>query len=152
MSIKEKLNRKRAKVLADCTCMALDMKNSTEKTMSRNPELMALAGSAGMVMSSVMTMAASAGEIQTKIGNLLESIFKLILGVSTGLAVTMAAYHLLCCFTGNAKKTEMHVDALKKIVIVWVAINSIGLIINFVYPLVKGGGFAGNQSTQKSFS
>lgn len=149
MSIKENFNQKRAKVLADCTCMALNMKNSAEKTLS--PGTMALAGSAGMVMSSVMAFA-GASEVQTKIGSALESIFKVILGVSTGLAVTMVAYHLICCLVGNAKKTEIHIDAAKKIAVIWIVLNSLGLIVNFIYPLVSKGGFAGNQSKQKSFS
>ena len=150
MSIKEKFRKKKAKFLADGTCMVLNAKARMAESAKLNAGSMAMVGASGMAAASLMTPAA---DLQKTIGDqLLKPIYKIFIGVSTGLAVVCIGYHLLCLFGGNAKKTEMHIDAIKRIVVVWCILNMLGALFNFVAPLVQGNGFNGQQSSTNSFS
>lgn len=150
MSIKEKFRKKKAKFLADGTCMVLNAKARMAESAKLNAGSMAMVGASGMAAASLMTTAA---DLQKTIGDqLLKPIYKIFIGVSTGLAVVFISYHLLCLFGGNAKKTEIHIDKIKQIIIAWVFLNMIGALFSFIVPLVQGNGFDGQQSSTNSFS
>ena len=138
MSIREKFRKKKAKFLADGTCMVLNAKAQMAESAKLNAGSVAMVGASGMAAASLMTTAA---DLQKTIGDqLLKPIYKIFIGLSTGLAVVCIGYHLLCLFGGNAKKTEMHIDAIKRIVVVWCILNMLGALFNFVAPLVQGNG------------
>lgn len=67
-----------------------------------------------------------------------------LLGISTIIAVTMAAVALVVRMVSRNQKVVDEATAwLKRIVITWIILNSLGLIVAYVQPLIAGGNYAG---------
>ena len=67
-----------------------------------------------------------------------------LLGISTIVAVTMAAVALIVRMVSRNQKVVDEATAwLKRIVITWIILNSLGLIVAYVQPLIAGGNYAG---------
>lgn len=67
-----------------------------------------------------------------------------LLGISTIVAVTMASVALIVRMVSrNQKAVEESTAWLKRIFITWIILNSLGLIVAYVQPLIAGGNYAG---------
>lgn len=67
-----------------------------------------------------------------------------LLGISTIVAVTMAAVALIVRMVSRNQKVVDEATAwLKRIIITWIILNSLGLIVAYVQPLIAGGNYAG---------
>ena len=67
-----------------------------------------------------------------------------LLGISTIIAVAMAAVALVVRMVSRNQKAVDEASAwLKRILITWVILNSLGLIVAYVQPLIAGGNYVG---------
>jgi putative copper export protein len=67
-----------------------------------------------------------------------------IVAVSTIVAVTMAAVALVVRMVSRNQKAVDEATAwLKRIVITWIILNSLGFIVAYIQPLIAGGNFGG---------
>ena len=67
-----------------------------------------------------------------------------IVAVSTIVAVTMAAVALIIrMMSRNQKAVDEATAWLKRIVITWIILNSLGFIVAYLQPLITGGNYVG---------
>ena len=67
-----------------------------------------------------------------------------LLGISTIIAVAMAAVALVVRMVSRNQKAVDEASAwLKRLLITWVILNSLGLIVAYVQPLIAGGNYVG---------
>lgn len=65
-----------------------------------------------------------------------------LLGISTIIAVTMAAIALVVRMVSRNQKAVDEASAwLKRILITWIILNSLGFIVAYVQPLIAGGNY-----------
>lgn len=65
-----------------------------------------------------------------------------ILGISTIVAVTMSAVALIVRMVSrNQKAVDEATNWVKRIVITWVILNSLGFIVAYLQPLIAGGNY-----------
>ena len=96
----------------------------------------------GMVFSTISAFAAD--DIWTKFSTLMKDIYGKVLGVSTIIAVTAAAVALVVRMVSrNQRAVDEATSWLKRIVITWVVLNSLGFIVAYIQPLVEGGKYNG---------
>ena len=67
-----------------------------------------------------------------------------IVAISTIVAVTMAAVALIVRMASRNQKAVDEATAwLKRIVITWIILNSLGFIVAYLQPLITGGNYVG---------
>jgi len=92
----------------------------------------------GLALSTVSAFAAD--DIWTKFSTMMQDIYGKVLGVSTIIAVTAAAVALVIRMVSrNQRAVDEATSWLKRIVITWVILNTLGFIIAYLQPLVEGG-------------
>lgn len=75
---------------------------------------------------------------------IMKDFYGKLIGISTIVAVTMAAIALIIRMVSKNQKTVDEATAwIKRIIITWVLINSIGLIVAYIQPLIAGGNYGG---------
>ena len=98
-------------------------------------------------MLTVQTLAApadSTGDIWAKAKALMQDIYNKILLISTAAAVVTAAVALMMMnFSKNGRTVDESRAWLKRIVITWIILNSLGFIVAYISPLVSGGKWTG---------
>ena len=94
----------------------------------------------------VSLRALAAGEdIWTKASSIMQDVYGHIVAISTVAAVVTAATALLLMnFSKNGKTVDESRAWLKRIVITWAILNSLGFIMAYIAPLFSGGQWAGN--------
>lgn len=79
-----------------------------------------------------------------RFSSIMNDFYGKLLGISTIVAVTMAAIALIIRMVSKNQKTVDEATAwIKRIVITWVILNSIGLIVAYIEPLISGGNYTG---------
>ena len=64
------------------------------------------------------------------------------MGISTIVAVTVAAIALLVrMISRNQRAVDEATSWLKRIVITWIVLNSLGFIVAYLQPLISGGNY-----------
>jgi len=99
-----------------------------------------------MIISTMLTTQALAADddIWTKAKSLMQDIYNKILLISTAAAVVTAAVALLMMnFSKNGRTVDESRAWLKRIVITWIILNSLGFIVAYISPLVSGGQWTG---------
>ena len=67
-----------------------------------------------------------------------------LVAISTIVAVTMAAVALIVRMVSRNQRAVDEATAwLKRIVITWIILNSLGFIVAYVQPLIAGGNYTG---------
>ena len=67
-----------------------------------------------------------------------------IVAISTIIAVTVAAVALIVRMVSrNQKAVDEATSWLKRIIITWVILNSLGFIVAYIQPLISGGNYSG---------
>ena len=83
-------------------------------------------------------------DIWSKFQSMMFDIYGKILGISTIVAVTVAAVALVIRMVSqNQHAIENANSWLKRIVITWIILNTLGFIVAYVQPLVQGGAYTG---------
>lgn len=109
----------------------------------------AVSAASAMMLSLTPAFANNAGsggtqDIWSKFQSMMFDIYGKILGISTIVAVTVAAVALVIRMVSqNQHAIENANSWLKRIVITWIVLNTLGLIVAYVQPLVQGGAYTG---------
>ena len=89
-------------------------------------------------------MAAEAETMWDRFGSIMKDFYGKLVAISTIVAVTMAAVALIVRMVSRNQKAVDEATAwLKRIIITWLLLNSIGLIVAYIQPLVAGGNYTG---------
>lgn len=86
------------------------------------------------------TAFAASGDVWSKANEIMQDVYKQILGISTVAAiVTSATALLLMNFSRNGKTVDESRAWLKRIIITWAILNGLGFIMAYVTPFFTGG-------------
>ena len=92
------------------------------------------------MLSLISTRAFAADTIWTKASAIMQDVYTQILGVSTVAAVVTAAVALLLMnFSRSGRTVDESRAWLKRIIITWAILNSLGFIMAYVTPFFAGG-------------
>ncbi len=102
----------------------------------------------GIVAALIVVMqpvfAAEPETIWDRFSSIMRDVYGHIVTISTIVAVTMAAVALIVRLVSRNQKAVDEATAwLKRIVITWIILNSLGFIVAYIQPLIAGGNFAG---------
>jgi len=82
----------------------------------------------------------AADDIWSKFSSMMQDIYTKLLGISTIVAVTAAAVALLVrMISRNQRAVDEASSWLKRILVTWVILNTLGFIVAYIQPLVAGG-------------
>ena len=92
------------------------------------------------MLSMISTRAFAADTIWTKASAIMQDVYTQILGISTVAAVVTAAVALLLMnFSRSGRTVDESRAWLKRIIITWAILNSLGSIMAYVTPFFAGG-------------
>ena len=92
------------------------------------------------MLSMISTRAFAADTIWTKASAIMQDVYTQILGISTVAAVVTAAIALLLMnFSRSGRTVDESRAWLKRIIITWAILNSLGFIMAYVTPFFAGG-------------
>lgn len=96
------------------------------------------------VIGAMTVMPVSAATIWEKANEIMKDVYDEVVLISTIAAVVTAAIALLLMnFSKSGKTVDESRAWLKRIVITWVILNSLGFIISYVQPFLEGGKWTG---------
>ena len=76
----------------------------------------------------------------TRFSTIMADIYGELLGISTIVAVTAAAVALLVrMISRNERAVAEATSWLKRIVVTWIVLNTLGFIVAYLQPLIQGG-------------
>lgn len=85
-----------------------------------------------------------ADTIWDRFSSIMRDVYGQLAGISTIVAVTAAAVALLVrMISRNQRAVDEATSWLKRIVVAWVVLNSLGFIVAYLQPLVSGGQYTG---------
>ena len=103
-----------------------------------------VAAMSGMILSINPTMAAPAADIWSRFSTIMQDIYGEIVAISTIVAVTVAAVALVVRMVSrNQRAVDEATSWLKRIVITWIILNSLGFVVAYLQPLIEGGSYTG---------
>lgn len=86
------------------------------------------------------TRAFAADTIWTKASEIMKDVYTQVLGISTIAAIVTASIALLLMnFSRSGKTVDESRSWLKRIIITWAILNSLGFIMAYVTPFFSGG-------------
>ena len=92
------------------------------------------------MLTMISTRAFAADTIWTKASAIMQDVYTQILGISTIAAVVTAAVALLLMnFSKSGRTVDESRAWLKRIIITWAILNSLGFIMAYVTPFFAGG-------------
>ena len=85
-----------------------------------------------------------ADTIWNRFSTIMKDVYGQVVGISTIVAVTAAAIALLVrMISRNQRAVDEATSWLKRIVVTWIVLNSLGFIVAYLQPLISGGNYAG---------
>lgn len=85
-----------------------------------------------------------ADTIFDRFSTIMRDIYGQVIGISTIVAVTMASIALIVRMVSrNQRAVDEATGWLKRIVITWIILNSLGFVVAYLQPLIAGGQYAG---------
>lgn len=80
----------------------------------------------------------------TRFSKIMQNIYTELLGISTIVGVTAASIALLVrMISRNQRAVDEASSWLKRIVVTWVVLNSLGFIVAYLQPLIENGQYTG---------
>lgn len=74
----------------------------------------------------------------------MQDVYGQLVAISTIVAVTVAAVALIVRMVSrNQRAVDEATSWLKRIVITWIVLNSLGFIVAYLQPLIAGGQYRG---------
>lgn len=90
----------------------------------------------------VSTQAVFAADMWDRFSTIMKDIYGELVAISTIVAVTVAAIALLVrMISRNQRAVDEATSWLKRIVITWIILNSLGFIVAYLQPLISGGNY-----------
>ena len=88
-----------------------------------------------------------ADSIFDRIRSIVTDIYGQIVAISTIVAVTVASIALIVrMISRNQRAVDEATSWLKRIVVAWIILNSLGFVVAYLQPLVAGGQYTGKLS------
>ena len=88
----------------------------------------------------VSTQAVFAADMWDRFSMIMKDIYGELVAISTIVAVNVAAIALLVrMISRNQRAVDEATSWLKRIVITWIVLNSLGFIVAYLQPLISGG-------------
>ncbi len=85
-----------------------------------------------------------ADTIWERFSTIMKDVYGKLVGISTMIAVTAAAIALIVRMVSrNQRAVDEATSWLKRIVITWIVLNSLGFIVVYLQPLIAGGNYNG---------
>lgn len=101
-----------------------------------------LVGTASAMLVSMHPVMA-ADNIWSRFSKIMQDIYGELVAISTIVAVTMAAVALLVrMMSRNQRAVDEATQWLKRIVVTWIILNSLGFIVAYLQPLISGGNYS----------
>lgn len=98
------------------------------------------AGFLSTSLTPLLSRPAYATTIWTKASEVMKDVYTQILGISTIAAVVTAAVALLMINFGHTDRSTQEARSwLKRIIITWMILNSLGFIMAYITPFFSGG-------------
>ncbi len=102
----------------------------------------ALVGTAGAMILTVQPVMAET--IWDRFSTIMQDIYGQLVAISTIVAVTVAAIALIVRMVSrNQRAVDEATSWLKRIVITWIVLNTLGFIVAYLQPLIDGGQYTG---------
>ena len=120
------------------------------KTLARGRQYMTVAywsavGFASAAMLSihpVFATGAGTSTIWNRFSTILQDIYGQVVAISTIVAVTVGAIALLIrMISRNQRAVDEATNWLKRIIVTWIILNSMGFIVAYLQPLIQGGNY-----------
>ena len=97
-----------------------------------------------LTMQPVLATATGTGTIWARFSTILKDVYGQIVAISTIVAVTVAAIALLVrMISRNQRAVDEATNWLKRIVVTWIILNSLGFVVAYLKPLIQGGNYSG---------
>lgn len=95
-----------------------------------------------LALSTQTAFAAPATDIWSRFSTIMQDIYGEIVAISTIVAVTVAAVALVVRMVSrNQRAVDEATSWLKRIVITWIILNSLGFVVAYLQPLIEGGSY-----------
>lgn len=83
-------------------------------------------------------------DIWDTVSSMVKDVYGQIVGISTIVAVTVAAIALVVrMISRNQRAVDEATTWLKRIVVTWIILNTLGFIVAYLQPLIAGGQYTG---------
>ena len=83
-----------------------------------------------------------ADTIWNRFSTILKDVYGQVVAISTIVAVTVAAIALLIrMISRNQRAVDEATNWLKRIIVTWIILNSMGFIVAYLQPLIQGGNY-----------
>ena len=85
-----------------------------------------------------------ADDIWSRFSTIMKDVYGELVGISTIVAVTAAAVALLIrMLSRNQRAVDEATSWLKRIVVTWLVLNTLGFAVAYLQPLIQGGMYNG---------
>ena len=120
------------------------------KTLARGRQYMTdaywsavgFASAAMLSIHPVFATGAGTSTIWNRFSTILQDIYGQVVAVSTIVAVTVGAIALLIrMISRNQRAVDEATNWLKRIIVTWIILNSMGFIVAYLQPLIQGGNY-----------
>ena len=102
------------------------------------------ASAAMLSIQPVFATGTSTSTIWNRFSTILKDVYGQVVAISTIVAVTVAAIALLIrMISRNNRAVEEATSWLKRIVVTWIILNSLGFVVAYLQPLIQGGNYTG---------
>ena len=86
-----------------------------------------------------------ADDIWTRFSTIMKDMYGELVGISTIVAVTAAAVALLIrMISRNQRAVDEATSWLKRIIVTWLVLNTLGFAVAYLQPLIQGGMYNGS--------
>ena len=103
-----------------------------------------MASAAKLTMQPVLANNTGTNTIWTRFSTILKDVYGQVVAISTIVAVTVAAVALLVrMISRNQRAVDEATNWLKRIVVTWIILNSLGFVVAYLQPLIQGGNYSG---------
>lgn len=100
-----------------------------------------VAAASGLIVSIQPTMADT---IWDRFSTIMKDVYGEVVAISTIVAVTVAAIALVVRMVSrNQRAVDEATSWLKRIIITWIVLNSLGFVVAYLQPLIQGGNYSG---------
>ena len=124
------------------------------KTLARGKQYLTDAywSAVGMASAAMLTLqpvlatgtGTGTGTIWNRFSTILKGVYGQVVAISTIVAVTVAAIALLIrMISRNQRAVDEATNWLKRIVVTWIILNSLGFVVAYLQPLIQGGNYSG---------
>lgn len=103
-----------------------------------------MASAAMLSLTPVLATGTGTATIWNRFSTILKDVYGQVVAISTIVAVTVAAIALLIrMISRNQRAVDEATNWLKRIVVTWIILNSLGFVVAYLQPLIQGGNYSG---------